>query len=251
VVAGKIKLPKLHNMDNSIGKEVFIVNTRRGFTLIELLVVIAIIAVLAAILFPLFTAAKEKAQQSSCLNNMMQLSRGFRMYLDSWNGAYPGAAPADRYMSGTTRYPYEWVDIVTAGVECRVDKGAIFPYVKNTKIYVCPSDSHEKKTHFGLSYSMNNRFDPGWIYQYRGIWRPANESEIKKPTKTVLLIDEANEVIEKGAKYYIVDGNFDISQDRPNYFHCGGANYAFCDGSARWVNYKDRFKLVWNPYTGN
>jgi prepilin-type N-terminal cleavage/methylation domain-containing protein/prepilin-type processing-associated H-X9-DG protein len=70
---------------------------RRGFTLIELLVVIAIIAILAAILFPVFTKAKQKTWQTTCCNHALQVGKAFRMYCDDWNGFLPncgeGAAP--------------------------------------------------------------------------------------------------------------------------------------------------------------
>ena len=80
---------------------------RRGFTLIELLVVIAIIAILAAILFPLFISAKEKGRQASCLGNMRQLGDGFVLYMSDWNG-YPGGGPCGRADSSGTNPYGEW-----------------------------------------------------------------------------------------------------------------------------------------------
>jgi prepilin-type N-terminal cleavage/methylation domain-containing protein len=64
---------------------------RKGFTLIELLVVIAIIAILAAILFPVFAKAREKARQASCLNNVKQISTGLHLYAESWDEVYPSS----------------------------------------------------------------------------------------------------------------------------------------------------------------
>ena len=90
--------------------------TRRGFTLIELLVVIAIIAILAAILFPVFARAREKARQSSCLSNVKQQALGFMMYAQDYDEKLFGA-----------RVPFDgWT-------------GAIMPYVKNNQIFTCPS----------------------------------------------------------------------------------------------------------------
>src|SRR5579872_3013353 len=66
---------------------------RRGFTLIELLVVIAIIAILAAILFPVFAQAREKARQISCLSNLKQNGTAFMMYMQDYDELYPTAVP--------------------------------------------------------------------------------------------------------------------------------------------------------------
>jgi len=99
-----------------------------GFTLIELLVVIAIIAILAAILFPVFAQAREKARQISCLSNAKQIGLGLAMYVQDYDeqmpAAFAGVVPVN---GGTaTQIPYE---------------NQIAPYIKNKPIYVCPSDS--------------------------------------------------------------------------------------------------------------
>ncbi|MBC8018650.1 MAG: DUF1559 domain-containing protein [Verrucomicrobia bacterium] len=107
--------------------------SRRGFTLIELLVVIAIIAILAAILFPVFAQAREKARQTSCLSNIKQITTGHLMYQQDWDETVPFnrecnlaaevGAPAcieDRAMRG-------WTDLVS-------------PYVKGYGVFKCPSD---------------------------------------------------------------------------------------------------------------
>src|SRR6266508_474914 len=100
---------------------------RRGFTLIELLVVIAIIAILAAILFPVFAQARDRARAATCLSNIKQLSLGVGMYAQDYDEAlllYPGGGHCDfRYICSTTqqpRAPLDWWDIV-------------LPYTKNLK----------------------------------------------------------------------------------------------------------------------
>jgi prepilin-type N-terminal cleavage/methylation domain-containing protein/prepilin-type processing-associated H-X9-DG protein len=96
--------------------------TRRGFTLIELLVVIAIIAILAAILFPVFARAREKARQSSCQSNCKQIALGMLMYVQDYDERYPISHRADP--DGNRR----WCETLQ-------------PYVKNTQLFVCPSDA--------------------------------------------------------------------------------------------------------------
>ena len=68
---------------------------RRGFTLIELLVVIAIIAILAAILFPVFAQAREKARSTACLNNLKQLGTANQMYMNDWDDGFVWTAKTD------------------------------------------------------------------------------------------------------------------------------------------------------------
>src|ERR1035438_4951515 len=96
---------------------------RRGFTLIELLVVIAIIAILAAILFPVFAKAREKARTASCSNNCKQIGLAFIQYVQDYDEHYP---PYDNDTGGAVpRYGWELL---------------IQPYIKNTQAFHCPSD---------------------------------------------------------------------------------------------------------------
>lgn len=210
---------------------------KSGFTLIELLVVIAIIAILAAILFPVFASTKEKGRQTQCLNNLMQLGKGFQQYVDDWS-RYPGGAP----LHENPRLG-QWV--VNASNEVsknyvNVSAGGLFPYVRNTKVYVCPSDKAEyrkingKMMHFGMSYSIN------WYFPR------VRESAVRLPTKTVLLIDEgASSKMKDGKLVGICDGYFGPGVDRPGDAHVGGSNFGFPDGHAKWVQTKDLSKLNW------
>jgi len=105
---------------------------QRGFTLIELLVVIAIIAILAAILFPVFAQARAKARQASCTSNVKQMSLGVMMYVQDYDETFPFWQWGNSNGLSGTKTPNHfesfWVN-------------AIYPYVKNGQVYACPSSN--------------------------------------------------------------------------------------------------------------
>ncbi len=100
---------------------------RSGFTLIELLVVIAIIAILAAILFPVFAQAREKARQTSCLSNIKQLGLGILMYTQDYDELFPVHAYWENNWNTIEGKSQYW-------------EGRVLPYIKNLGIFRCPSD---------------------------------------------------------------------------------------------------------------
>jgi len=107
----------------SIRKSIY----KKGFTLIELLVVIAIIAILAAILFPVFGRARENARRSSCQSNLKQIGLGIVQYTQDFDEAMP--INSYGYVNASTN-PGDWMDVVQ-------------PYVKNYQIFKCPSDTRQ------------------------------------------------------------------------------------------------------------
>jgi prepilin-type N-terminal cleavage/methylation domain-containing protein/prepilin-type processing-associated H-X9-DG protein len=134
-----------------------------AFTLIELLVVIAIIAILAAILFPVFAQAREKARQTACLSNAKQLATALIMYAQAFDETLPGSAY--NYFGGSVnalRNP-KWMDVM-------------MPYIKNDQVFNCPSDSGKKFVNIndpsrnsgstvppGGSFLLNNAYNGGTI----------------------------------------------------------------------------------------
>jgi prepilin-type N-terminal cleavage/methylation domain-containing protein/prepilin-type processing-associated H-X9-DG protein len=161
-----------------------------AFTLIELLVVIAIIAILAAILFPVFAQAREKARQATCLSNFKQMGTGVMMYVQDWDDCYPN--------NRLFQYPGG-----AEGVRLLVSwKTATHPYVRNLDVYRCPSNSNNKKPDetrdtdkFGFPV-----FPISYAYNGSALWSAA-------VTKTVIPLASVPEpakylmIIESNAAY--------------------------------------------------
>src|SRR5579864_1016576 len=138
--------------------------TRRGFTLIELLVVIAIIAILAAILFPVFAQAREKARQTSCLSNMKQIGLAAIMYVQDYDEEYSPIRVAD--ITGPNGEP----DAIITW------RNVIQPYIKNLDVFSCPSNPNARPTGPGTAgtgwHDLTTFNGEGWQ------WEPQQEMPI-------------------------------------------------------------------------
>lgn len=191
---------------------------RRGFTLIELLVVIAIIAILAAILFPVFARAREKARQSSCLSNVKQLALGALMYAQDYDERLVPSA-----ITGNPSDYDNWFELVQ-------------PYVKNTQVLICPSWS-SYTLGYGWNYSplTYNWQSPGG-YIYGGV--PL--AMIAQPAETIMLADSGTHQLSGGGWSSGMTYVITSAREPDNYFvylrHNETANVAFCDGHAKAQN---------------
>jgi prepilin-type N-terminal cleavage/methylation domain-containing protein/prepilin-type processing-associated H-X9-DG protein len=190
---------------------------RRGFTLIELLVVIAIIAILAAILFPVFARAREKARQSSCLSNVKQIGLATMMYASDHDGAFPGY-----YMALPWTVDTSWA-------------GVIRPYVKSRAVWKCASDPDRGMWQWGTGAS-HGRLSYGWNYRWISFYAtppgggraPTFGADIEKPAETLLFCD--------AGRCYVRGPGTTNSSYWPKPYHNGGANFGFADGHAKWYN---------------
>lgn len=186
----------------------------RAFTLIELLVVIAIIAILAAILFPVFAQAREKARATSCLSNLKQIGLANQMYTDDFDEVYPanfmGVPPSQFWcdpMDAPAMQPNWWSDLQ--------------PYTKNAAIFLCPSATNtqfEEPGHANTSYMAN------WWIIYNGT---TSEAQVHQPARCPVYVD-AGATWSGAWAYDGRDGEFPIA------IHSNGVNANYADGHAKW-----------------
>ncbi|MCM8820408.1 MAG: type II secretion system GspH family protein [Candidatus Omnitrophica bacterium] len=162
---------------------------KMGFTLIELLVVVAIIAILAAMLLPALSQARERARASRCLNNLKQLGTAFYLYLDNYNEYFPP-------LNINTTESFYWPEAIHPYVSQRGDIGiSQYKFRDNVRsfntVWFCPSHKPISFTFFStgnsryISYGYNNTI--GGNQTPASI--PKKLSIIKDPSYTILLID--------------------------------------------------------------
>lgn len=192
-------------------------HNRRGFTLIELLVVIAIIAILAAILFPVFARARENARRASCQSNLKQIGLGVMQYVQDYDEHYP-MAWFGQYNSATH------YDVITA----------LDPYTKSAQIWNCPSRSTSVN---GTLSTTLRRLDYGYHGHLFGLEcvtqvNVASVAAIQRPSTLIMFADEMNNVYDttpadgnpiSGAQFVYYNG---AEWTRPaDWYEWGGAGW--------------------------
>jgi prepilin-type N-terminal cleavage/methylation domain-containing protein len=200
----------------------------RAFTLIELLVVIAIIAVLAAILFPVFAQAREKARQTSCASNMRQMNLAIFLYLQDYDERFPLAA------SATPTGFLNWHDFVD-------------PYVKNQQIWACPSANLPLRNSFGglichygfNAYYFNEGVEPANIFTLNNAPGVALAS-LMEPARTLMLTDTLGiagfQPASRHSTYTLPPSQPDADfWGRPDPRHNGGVMVGRADSGVKWM----------------
>jgi prepilin-type N-terminal cleavage/methylation domain-containing protein/prepilin-type processing-associated H-X9-DG protein len=189
----------------------------QGFTLIELLVVIAIIAILAAILFPVFAQARLKAYGSVCLSNLHQMGLAFEMYTQDWDNVTPPAWLPTSNPDGTINWN---------GIQWQV---MIQPYIKNVQIYQCPAGPATLDPYSGLamSYGLNSfDFSNGRNLSF---WYGVPVSVVGDSSVTIVIADSL------GGAYWTGGGpTFSVPVPYVDYRHQQGFNALFLDGHSKW-----------------
>lgn len=258
-------------------------DANKAFTLIELLVVIAIIAILAAILFPVFATAREKARQTTCTSNEKQLGIAFLSYVNDFDEVMPSGLLAT---SGnpSANYPVKGANNVSTGVIAGCGwAGQIYPYVKARGVFTCPSDPNAVLN--GTTQSVD--------YAYDAYTAAQNLSKASSPA-TIMLLSEVTgwqvnvtDSLETGGNRSVIDNgqaigymspgttsfnqvwsntvpatgqglyatgpysdyNSSYANEGTTARHSGGANYLLSDGHVKWFPSTKVSALCWSGGT--
>lgn len=236
----------------------------KAFTLIELLVVIAIIAILMAILMPTLNRAKEQAKRGACLNNLRQLQLAWIMYADEnddklVNGETDNESPPGEIRVSTKSFHNneiywggrDWHDNYMSGGQLDpitqirgIKAGALYPYVKNEKLYKCPTGIRGEMRTYSIVDSMNGLRREGTYTGLVGkvvgrtmLWvKRKTEITVPGPANRIVFLDEGRVTPDSYAVHYINERWW----DPPHVRHGDGTNVSFADGTAGYWKWKGK-----------
>jgi len=218
----------------------------QGFTLIELLVVVAIIGILAAILFPVFARARENARRASCMSNLKQQGLAIMQYTQDYDEKYPPV------WTGWTSVDNVWI-------------GELQPYIKNTDVYFCSSDtaSDDDSSASSNGATLTNRSIFWWVNHVSYGWNVSGLTQIDSLGHyigiSMAALDNASEIVmmaDNGGKKVNSTSQYQIqcyspltlepkdTVTAPSRIHLGGGNFAFADGHVKWSK-------IPNPFLNN
>lgn len=233
---------------------------RQGFTLIELLVVVAVIALLVAIIFPVFARARENARRATCQSNLKQLSLGLLQYAQDSDERMPVSRVSSSY-----DYPL-WL---------------IYPYVRSYSVLKCPTDTTDDSDVGALrpyvdgmgflnvcSYRLTRDINPSSLpVFYNAYWGVIDSegvaiADITSPSETIAIVEakssEEPNARNGGSSYIerstLTPYDFALMGQHPSFLvtlrHFDGANYAFADGHVKWFKRQDAVPLTGTDATG-
>ena len=209
----------------------------KGFTLIELLVVIAIIAILAAILFPVFAQAREKARATACMSNLKQMGVALQMYLQDYDGHFHDANNPKPTRAEPAAYGFGPQKALSPWGNWPWFYG---PYVKNVGIFDCPSSPDGTENLTGDNWGNDGNYG----YNYDGLSRDVNnpsriEAELDRPAETFVFFDSGDRAVCAGANNWATFiGVLDLdwnSKKEAAIRHQGCTNMLFADGHVKSI----------------
>jgi prepilin-type N-terminal cleavage/methylation domain-containing protein/prepilin-type processing-associated H-X9-DG protein len=238
------------NLINGIKRKEVRVMKRHGFTLIELLVVVAIIAILAAMLLPALSKARERARMAVCMNNLKQIGILFALYVEDYDGYYPPTYTG----VGGAGFPREmrWDNLLFACYLWKEGRPGNYPLtftpvsVRKTPFW-CPS---ARNVTFNITSILGLRaYGVNQYALYRNTHSPKKATSIKKPSQCLLVLDSDRDIDPLGNNWLVSRiGNGWCGA--PGKLHNGGSNCLFADYHVSWFKQDEinkNYPMWWTP----